>query len=172
MLKNLSFINMLLWNVLIIGLWHTVIFIACIKIPVSSFNPEKGRFVAKSWEHGGRWYRNKLKIHEWKDKLPQYIGKGDFSKRHLKDLSINYLNMFIEETCRGEWMHMKNCICSVIVLIINPMLVGITASFLIIIGNLPFALVQRYNRFRLQVLKKRLMRELQSNGLRKDTVTA
>lgn len=172
MLKNLSFINMLLSNILVIGIWHLVVFCMCIKIPQSAFDPSKGRFVQKDWERGGLWYRDKLKIQSWKDKLPQYIGKSGFSKKHLNGLSIEYLDQFIEETCRGEWMHMKNCLCSIVILIINPLLVGVIASFFIMLGNLPFAIVQRYNRFRLQVLKKRRIRELQSSSIREDTVTA
>lgn len=155
MLKNLSFLNMFVWNLVIIGLWHIVVFLACIKLRSTKFNPAKERFAAKSWEHGGRWYRDKLKIHLWKDKVPQYIGKDGFSKEHFTDLSLEYIDEFIMETCRGEWMHMKNCICVVITLIINPLLVGLIFSFLILLGNVPFAIIQRYNRFRLQVLRKK-----------------
>ena len=172
MLRNLSFINMLLSNFLIIGLWHLVVFFMCLRMPLASFNPSKGRFVQKDWERGGLWYRDKLKIQVWKDKLPQYIGKSGFSKKHLNGLSIDYIDRFIEETCRGEWMHMKNCICSIIILIINPLLVGLVTSFFIVLGNLPFAIVQRYNRFRLQILRKRRIRELQGGSVRENTVTA
>ncbi len=172
MLRNLSFINMLLSNFLIIGLWHLVVFFMCLRMPLASFNPSKGRFVQKDWERGGLWYRDKLKIQVWKDKLPQYIGKSGFSKQHLNGLSIDYIDRFIEETCRGEWMHMKNCICSIIILIINPLLVGLVTSFFIVLGNLPFAIVQRYNRFRLQILRKRRIRELQGGSVRENTVTA
>lgn len=171
MLKNLSFINMLFWNIVIIGLWHAVVFLACVKRPDSSYDPEKSRFVAKPWEHGGRWYRDNLKIQVWKDRLPQYIGKEGFSKAHLTDMSIDYLDQFIVETCRGEWMHLKNCICCVVMLLINPLIVGIIASCFIMAGNLPFAIVQRYNRFRLQTLRKRKMREMRTSGV-EQTVTA
>lgn len=172
MLKNLSFINMLFWNIALIGLWHLVVFLVCIKFPDSFFDPGKGRFAAKPWEHGGRWYRDNLKIQEWKDRLPQYIGHDGFSKAHLTDVSLDYLDRFIRETCRGEWMHFKNCICCVIVLLVNPLLVGIVASCFIVMGNLPFAIVQRYNRFRLQTLRKRRLRELRPAGVKQNTVTA
>lgn len=114
MLKNLSFINMLFWNLVLIGLWHLVVFLACIKFPDSFFDPAKNRFAPKEWEHGGRWYRDKLKIQEWKDSLPQYTGHDGFSKAHLTDLSLDYLDSFIRETCRGEWMHLKNCVCCIV----------------------------------------------------------
>jgi glycosyl-4,4'-diaponeurosporenoate acyltransferase len=104
--------------------------------------------------------------------VPQHIGKNGFSKRHLKDMSIDYLDEFIFETCRGEWMHLKNCICAVVTLLINPLLVGIVISFLIMLANVPFAAVQRYNRFRLMTLRKRRLREIRSAQMEHSTVTA
>lgn len=171
MLKNLSFINMFMWNLLIVGLWHIVVFLLCVKLPHTFFDPSKERFAPKTWEHGGRWYREKLKIQLWKDRVPQHIGKDGFSKEHLTDISIDYLDEFIMETCRGEWMHIKNCICVVVTLLINPLLVGLVFSFLILLGNVPFAVIQRYNRFRLQVLRKKRLRDLHS-GEMGQTVTA
>ncbi len=103
--------------------------------------------------------------------MPQHIGKDGFSKEHLTDISIDYVDEFIFETCRGEWVHLKNCICIVVTMLINPLLVGIVFSFLIMLGNLPFAVIQRYNRFRLQVLRKKLLRDLRANGVGQ-TVTA
>lgn len=169
MLKNLSFLNMFIWNLFLIGAWHFVFFLACVKLPNSTFAPTKERFAPKTWEHGGRWYRDKLKIQLWKDKVPQHIGKDGFSKEHLKDVSVEYLDEFVMETCRGEWMHLKNCICAVITLMINPLLVGIVFSLLILLANLPFAIIQRYNRFRLLVLRKKILRDSRELG---QTVTA
>lgn len=172
MLKNSSFLDMLVWNLVVIGLWHITSFFACQKFPDSKFDAAKERYAAKPWEHGGRWYRDTLKIQDWKDKLPQHIGRDGFSKRHLTDDSVDYLDQFILETCRGEWMHMKNCICAVITLLINPLLVGILASFLIMLANLPFAMVQRYNRFRLQVLRKKRLRDSREVAMEQNAVTA
>ena len=64
------------------------------------------------------------------------------------------------ETCRGEWMHLKNCICVVVVILVNSSWVmGLVFSGLIFLGNLPFVCIQRYNRFRLQTLREILMKE-------------
>lgn len=172
MLKNMSFLNMLVWNLVIVGLWHIVVFLICRKLPDSTLDPSKERYMPKQWEHGGRWYRDVLKIQTWKDTLPQHIGKDGFSKKHLTEMSVDYLDQFILETCRGEWMHLKNCICMIVTLLINPLLVGVVASLLIMIANLPFAAVQRYNRFRLQILKKKRLRTVRSPGLEQNTVTA
>lgn len=172
MLKNLSFLNMLVWNLVIAGLWHLVVFLICVKMPAAAFDPEKERYAPKQWERGGRWYRDTLKIQVWKDRVPQHIGKNGFSKQHLTEMSIDYLNEFIVETCRGEWMHLKNCICAVVTLLINPLLVGIVMTFLIMLANVPFAAVQRYNRFRLLILRKRRLRDIRSSQMEQNAVTA
>lgn len=172
MLKNSSFLDTLLWNLIIVAIWHLVFLFACQKLPDSTFDASKNRYIPREWEHGGRWYRDYLKIQLWKDRLPQHIGKEGFSKKHLNSDSIEYIDQFILETCRGEWNHKKNCLCSIVMLLINPLLVGVIVSTLILIGNLPFAMVQRYNRFRLLVLRKRRIRDIRSAELGQSAVTA
>lgn len=165
MLRDLSGLHMFLWNALIIAMWHVAVFLLCVKIHTSFFDATKHRYLPRQWEKGGRWYRDKLKIHLWKDKVPQHIGKDGFSKAHLTDVSIEYLDEFIMETCRGEWMHFTNCLCVVVMFLINSLWVGLLFTLLILLGNLPFAVIQRYNRFRLQILKKRRLRELRMAGV-------
>lgn len=169
MIRFTSFFDMLFWNIIIVGLWHICVFIACVKLPNSTFDASKQCYQAKTWERDGRWYKEKLKIQLWKDKVPQYIGKEGFSKEHLTDVSIEYLDAFILETCRAEWTHKKDCVCTIIVLLINPLFAALCFSFLILLSNLPFAIIQRYNRFRLQSLRKRIQRELATSGV---TITA
>ena len=42
---------------------------------------------------------------------------------------------------------------------------GLLAAFLTLLGNLPFAAVQRYNRFRLQTVRKRRLRTQKGEGM-------
>ena len=158
--KGFSALQILFLNILVIGVWHVSVFIACIKLPPSYFDCNKSRFRPREWERGGRWYRDKLKINVWKDKVPQHVGKDGFSKSHITDVSIEYLDQFIMETCRGEWNHTTDTFCIVFVLIMNPLAWGLFCSFLILLGNLPFAAIQRYNRFRLLTVRKKLLRDL------------
>ncbi len=172
MLKNSSFLDMLVWNLLIVAVWHLIFFLACQKLPDSTFDAAKGCYSPHPWERNGRWYRDNLKIQLWKDRLPQHIGKTGFSKRHLSNDSLDYIDRFILETCRGEWIHKKNCLCSLIMLLIDPLLVGVMFSVFVLIGNLPFAAVQRYNRFRLLVLRKKRIRDSRAGALEQNVVTA
>ena len=73
MLKNVSGLNIFMVNFWIVVLWHVAFFLACIKLPESRFDFQRSRFMPRDWEKGGRWYRDKLRIQEWKDKVPQFV---------------------------------------------------------------------------------------------------
>ena len=162
-----SFWNILLVNAILMILWHYSMFLACISLKKSSMDPKRPMFQPKEWEKGGKWYSKYLKINLWKDLLPQHVGKGGFSKEHLTDLTVEYLDEFIMETCRGEWDHRMCCLYCIISFIVNPVLynfqVALIFALLALIINLPFVAIQRDNRFRLQVLRKRLLREQARN---------
>lgn len=115
-------------------------------------------FLPRSWERNGKFYSNVLRINQWKDWLPQHTGKDGFSKEHLDNISIEYLDRFIMETCRGEWNHVMNCRFWIVLILINDLPIGIFLSLCVIAGNLPFAMIQRYNRLRLQRLRKVILR--------------
>jgi glycosyl-4,4'-diaponeurosporenoate acyltransferase len=170
--RNASPWTVFFLNVLLFSLWSYLMFLACITVKKSTFNPERAMYLPKTWEQNGKWYSKNLKINEWKDRLPQHIGKDGFSKAHLTDLSLEYLDEFIMETCRGEWDHRMCCLYAVISLLINPFLFGLLFALIPLLINLPFIAIQRYNRFRLQTLRKRLLRE-KARALRAhDAVTA
>lgn len=171
MIKQDSLLTVVTWNVMVITVWHCVVFFACIKLPCQTFDPAKGRYLALRWERGGKWYRDRLRIHKWKDSVPQYIGKDGFSKRNLTQVSVGYLDEFIMETCRGEWMHMKNSVCAVVILFVNTAFVGSVFALLVLAGNLPFVCIQRYNRFRLQALRKVVLRSQQAQETKKEMVS-
>ncbi|MCH3971623.1 MAG: hypothetical protein LKE53_02440 [Oscillospiraceae bacterium] len=159
MLREMNYVTMLLANLLVIGLWHGTSFLMSTHLPNSYFQPSSTQFRAWKWERGGRWYRDHLHINDWKDRVPQFISQDGFSKKHITSVSSKYLDDFIAETCRGEWTHTLNLGCIFVVLILNQSLVGFTFSILIFFGNSPFAIIQRYNRFRLVALRKRLYKE-------------
>lgn len=174
MLRNATTLQVILTNVLLFTLWHFSMFIACITVKKSIFDPSRPRYQAKEWERGGRWYQDKLRIKKWKDFMPQHVGKDGFSKEHMaQNVSLEYIDQFILETCRGEWDHSMNCLYAPICLFINGFTgYGLLFALLALIGNLPFVAIQRYNRFRLLTVRKRLLRELSRTHGAKEKVMA
>lgn len=99
-----------------------------------------------------RWIR----LPKWKDRLPQY--NDDFEKRHLsKEMTPSYVREFLFMTCQAEVVHYSIAVAGYLsmlfCLLCNdpvanlPLFFGI-ATF-IGLCNMPFALIQRYNRYRL-----------------------
>ena len=166
MLRNLSFDEAILTNITLTAIWHFFTYILCIYINTDFFDASKKYYQPKKWENNGKIYNDVLKINRWKDLLPQYVGKDGFSKSHLTDVSIEYLDKFIMETCRGEWNHAMNCLFAIVLFAINGFFTAFILSLLLIIGNAPFVIIQRYNRFRLQKLRKMIIRRSERNHKR------
>lgn len=114
----------------------------------------------RRFETAGRWYRRWLRVHRWKDVLPEAgsMFRGGISKRHLPGHDVAGLQLFARETRRAELTHWWAMWCGPIFVVWNPPL---AAALLILYGvlvNLPFIVIQRYNRFRILALTERLSR--------------
>ena len=108
---------------------------------------------------GEMTFYRRISLPRWKDRLPQF--NCDFDKRHLRrQLSDNYLEEFIFITCRAEvihegifllgWLSLLSCLLCGDPLANLPLFAAIAA--VLCFGNLPFAMIQRYNRRRLEKL--------------------
>ncbi len=125
------------------------------------FDHQRPRFQVSDKEMA--WYR-RINLPKWKDHLPQF--NRDFDKRHLrKNLSAEYLEIFLFNTCRAEVIHVAIAILGWLSLLFcllcdDPIAnLPLFASIAAFIGlcNLPFAFIQRYNRNRLEKLLKRYL---------------
>ena len=121
---------------------------------------DKFPFRPFSWEKSGKLYR-RLRVKKCKDRLP------DASKHH-KDMYEKKVNIrpdkenlcrLIQETCVAEIVHYQLIFLSLPLLKIWPGLGGIICFCLAVIGNLIFAIIQRYNRPRLIKAMERLERK-------------
>jgi glycosyl-4,4'-diaponeurosporenoate acyltransferase len=114
----------------------------------------------RGFEAGGRWYRRRLRIDRWKDRLPDAgdLFRGGLSKRHLPAYDAAGLERFARETRRAELAHWWAMGCGPLFVLWNPPLAtGLLVAYGVVV-NLPFVLVQRYNRFRIEAIVGRLPR--------------
>ncbi len=114
----------------------------------------------RTFEGDGRWYRDRLRIHGWKDKVPEAgaLFQGGVSKRRLPSYDRDGLELFVRETRRAELGHWWAMACSPVFLLWNPPL---PSALMVAYGlgiNLPFIAIQRYNRVRTQAILRRLGR--------------
>ncbi len=114
----------------------------------------------RRFEAGGRWYRHRLRIDRWKDKVPEAGGlfRGGVSKRRLPASDVAGLQLFVRETRRAELTHWWALCCGPVFVLWNPPLAaGLLVAYGVVV-NLPFIAIQRANRFRVQALIERRSR--------------
>lgn len=139
-------IDFVIWFLIHIGV---VAFM--VRIPKNHFDPDHWLYRRRSWEREGALYRDILKIKKWKRHLPdgaRFLGQLGFQKKQLKGKNEIYFKTFLVETCRAEVTHWIFILFSPFFFLWNPLWVGFFMIVYALAENIPFILVQRYNRYR------------------------
>ena len=118
------------------------------------------RFPWRAWklEQGGAIYR-KLGIREWKEKFPdmsRLLPRFMPSKRLPLQAGAAKIEHMIVETCIAECIHGLLCIAGLGCLLLWKGAGGICVAVMYALGNLPYCLIQRYNRPKLLKILKSL----------------
>lgn len=108
------------------------------------------------------FYRH-IGLPHWKDRLPQY--NHDFDKRRLLKVSPEYLEQFIFVTCQAEIVHDIISVAGygslLFCLVCDDPLANLPLFFCIatlnVLCNIPFSMIQRYNRYRLLSVRERFV---------------
>lgn len=128
-------------------------------IPKRWIRPEKGWFRSFAFERSGAVYE-KLGIRRWQNKVLD-MSRILPSLMPAKNLSGDYedrLPVMIQETCVAEIVHITVSIVGLRCLWMWPGVGGVTVTAIhIVLLNLPFILIQRYNRPRLIRLQQKLL---------------
>ena len=129
-------------------------------LPRKWFDAGKTPYKSADWEKGGKVYE-KLGIKRWKDIAPDMsrIMPDMVKKKLTSENKERGMDTLIAETCVAECVHWGLIILSFGILFWWR---GVWAAvFLLvynILGNLPFIIIQRYNRPRLVMLEQRRKR--------------
>ena len=127
-----------------------------ILIPRNAWNGDRGIFAVAKKEIQ---FYNKINIKAWKDKVPEMGSTGGFAKRHINSLEEKYLWKFLQETCFAEAMHYVVSALGFTVLFflnIKDLWFALPILFINAILNILPSLIQRYNRYRLLILYKKI----------------
>lgn len=150
----LIMVNIFAWLII-----HVSISYICLRLPDSFYQSKKsGINNGKQELH----LYERLRIRKWKTILPDGgdVFKGGFRKKELRTLSSSYIQKFIVETRRAEVTHWLLIPPSILFFVWNPISIGFIMIGYALIVNLPFILIQRYNRLRLKpLLTKQLKKE-------------
>ncbi|MDO3411321.1 hypothetical protein QWJ34_16265 [Saccharibacillus sp. CPCC 101409] len=145
-------INTLYWLVCCLGTAHAVRF-----LPGSWYEKNDWFFAERSFE---RKLYKKVRIDRWKDRLPEGGGLWKFQKKTLHEkITLEYADKFILETKYGEVGHLAMAILGFACIGVNPgdyALMAFMCAGINLIVQIPFCLIQRYNRPRLIRLRSHL----------------
>lgn len=132
-------------------------FVAGRILPKRWFRADLFPYKGYAFEHGGSFY-HKLQIRKWQNKLPDMSRILPWCmppKRLPKKWDACLLVDMIRETCVAEIVHICHAIAGLGCFALWDGLGGAVMAFLTAVGNLPFVMVQRYNRPRFQKLLDR-----------------
>lgn len=118
-------------------------------------DPDGFFFRERKWELGGKIYE-KMHIKSWQARIPdvsQVLHRWMPQKKLKVGVTADVVRMMIRETCTAEAVHDLLNIAGLWLLGIWKGVGGVLMYLVyVLLGNLPFILVQRYNRPRLKAL--------------------
>ena len=140
------------------GFWHCALYLAVIGLASSAaallprrwFHADRFPFRPQRWEHEGKIYE-KLAVQRWKDKLPDMSRFLPWltQKQVSASISAAQAERLVQETCVAELVHVILAILTFGCVWIWPGW-GLWVSIAyVLIGHLPYIVIQRYNRPRL-----------------------
>ena len=149
----------LLWSALYVALLGIASHYIGEAIPRRVFHHDRFPYRTWSWEHDGKLYEA-IKIQKWKDRVPDMsrIMKDMVPKKVGKCPTSADVWVLVGETCRAEIVHLGLCFCAPVICLfwLHAIAVGVILSAVVILCNIPFILIQRYNRPKLVSLAQRL----------------
>lgn len=163
MWRKLIVVNALAWTAVNIG--NSLIMS---RMPRSFFRRSSKIFKAFSWErHGEVWHRL-FKVKRWKDLLPDgsMIIKSGHNKKSLPSYSDATLHIFLIEMRRAELTHWMTMLYGILFCFWNPRWAALLNILFGVVSNLPFIIVQRYNRPRIEAIE--MKRNIRMNACRNE----
>ena len=127
-----------------------VMFGAGLHLPDFLLNAKFFIYVPYKWEKNGKIYE-KIGINKWKDRVPdmsRLLPKKLLSKK-LAESEADKLPLLVRETCRAEFVHKSEILLGLVCLVLWRGLGGVIMTAFWTAANMPFVIIQRYNRPRL-----------------------
>ena len=128
-------------------------------LPSSFYTLKNPWFKKRCWELDGRLYVKLFRVKAWKDRVPEageLFRINPFNKKRFISKQKAYVERFILETCRGELAHWLPILFYPLSIIWNPPIGCWIMLAYALLANLPFVIIQRYNRIRLVRLGKEI----------------
>ena len=128
-------------------------------------------FGTLGFEENGDFYEH-FGIRHWQKKVPDMsrLFPQLIPKKALDGEMVQKLPILIKETCIAEMAHVLLAVAALLCLHIWSGLGGVIVTILFELGNLPYILIQRYNRPRLKKLYSALCQREQRENEEKQAI--
>ena len=150
----------ILYCLLYCGLLGILSFLLGRILPKSWFSAERFPYRSLPFEKNGKFYE-RFGIRKWQNRVPdmsKWFPKLMPAKKVTADFEAQ-LPVMIQETCIAEFIHSLLCVAGLYCLKLWPGVGGVVFTLIyILIGNVPYILIQRYNRPRFCKLQARVHR--------------
>ena len=150
------FVDILAWGLIHLGTGYAIH-----RAPVRWLDHDTWLFRARAFERDGNLYLTRFRILRWKDDLPEAgaMFAGGISKRSLLSDADGGLPRFAVETRRAELTHWLAMVPAPLFALWNPAYAVPLMLLYALAFNLPFIMIQRFNRLRiLRILRRRTER--------------
>lgn len=149
-----------LFNCLIFAIMSLTITFISLILPSTLYYYDRWLYRLRKWERNGRVYQDWLKIRSWKDKVPELSDFLPFiyPKKEMPAFDESTFALYLRESCKAEFAHWCIILSTGLFFLWSSVTIT-TAMFLIAsVLNLPFIIIQRYNRPRIILLMKRKLK--------------
>lgn len=151
LMKNFAFnLGIFLISSIIVTLIST-------KLPDRYYNYRNWIYKERKWEKNGEFYQQMFKVKRWKKYMPEIADfiNSVFSKKSIKEFDNAYIEKYLLESCRAEFAHWCIIFSSGMFLFYAGPAAFIYMFLIAILINVPFIIIQRYNRPRILHIMKR-----------------
>ena len=125
-------------------------------LPKGLFHTDRFPFLPFAWERQGRIYK-KIGVHRWQNRLPDMsrLLPSLMPAKNTSTLKKEGLERMLQETCVAEFIHGLLMLTGLRCIRLWPGAPGVLLAAANALFNLPFVIIQRYNRPRLLRLRQR-----------------
>lgn len=133
-------------------------------MPTSWFREDRFPYRGYRWEHDGKTYQA-LGIRKWQNRVPDMskIFPNIMQEKKMTNHYQHDLPIMIKETCIAEFIHVLLCIAGLAYIWLWPGMWGKIITVVYILANIPYILIQRYNRPRFLKLQEKLRQKDEEN---------
>ena len=152
-----SFMKKFAFNLFVFLISSIIVTLISTKLPDRYYNYRNWIYKERKLEKNVEFYQQMFKVKRWKKHMPEIADfiNSVFSKKSIKEFDNAYIEKYLLESCRAEFAHWCIIFSSVMFLFYAGTAAFIYMFLISVLIDVPFIIIQRYNRPRILHIMKR-----------------